>query len=567
MKKIRFGQPEEHVPSRYCQNFNYQEKAISYPVEKIRFSASHRGTDLILPLEKDEQIYGLGLQLKGFNHRNHKLTCRVNSDPTGYTGDSHAPVPFFVSTKGYGIYLDTARYAEFYFGSSKLLAQHTGSGEKAIGVSTDDLYLKGAAEESAISISIPYCEGVDIYIIEGETITDIVAQYNMLSGGGCEVPDWGFETIYRCYARFTQDQVLDFAKHFKEKDLPIGIIGLEPGWQTAAYSCSYLWSKERYPDHKAMLKELNEMGYHVNLWEHGFVHPTSPVYDALRPYSGNYEVWGGLVPDFSFDEARSIFASQQRKLIEEGVDGFKLDECDSGDYVGGWSFPNMAQFPSGMDGEQYHSLFGTLYMQSMMEAFGETKTLSEVRNAGALAASYPFVLYSDLYDHKDFVRGVVNSGFSGILWTPEVRDAHSKEEFLRRLQTTVFSVQSLINAWYVDGMPWTSLDCEEEVRELLKLRERLIPRLKEAFRVYRETGVPPVRALVCDYTHDPQTYGIDDEYLFCDDLLVAPILVGQPGREVYLPEGDWVDYFTKESVPSGRFSVETDGIPVYQRRK
>lgn len=566
MKRIRFGQPEEFVPSRYCKNFNYQEKEISYPIEKIQFYCSKRGANLILPLGKEEQIYGLGLQLKSFNLRNKKLVCRVNSDPTGPTGDSHAPVPFFLSTKGYGIYIDTARYAAFHFGSSKLLSHHTEAAVKEIGTNTTALYHATLQEESHISIQIPYAKGVNIYIMEGETLTDIIAQYNLLSGGGCKVPEWGFETIYRCYTKFPQEKILEFARLFKERDLPIGIIGLEPGWQSQSYPCSYLWDQERYPDYQKMLKELLEMGYHVNLWEHAFVAPSAPIYEALRPLSGSFEVWGGLVPDLSLPEARALFAAQQKKLIDEGVDGFKLDECDSGDYLGGWSFPDMAEFPSGMDGEQYHSLFGTLYMQAMLEALGERETLSEVRNAGALAASYPFVLYSDLYDHKDFIRGVVNSGFSGILWTPELRDAKSREELLRRLQTTVFSVQSLINAWYVkEGLPWEQFDCEAEVRALLKERQKLIPRLKAAFDRYHKEGIPPVRALVCDYSQDENTYKLDDEYLFCADLLVAPIAVGEKGREVYLPKGNWINYFTKEPVESGFFHVETDGIPVYQK--
>ena len=123
-----------------------------------------------------------------------------------------------------------------------------------------------------------------------------------------------------------------------------------------------------------------------------------------------------------------------------------------------------------MDGEQYHSMFGLLYSQVMMEALGETKTLSEVRNMGALAAPYPFVLYSDLYEHQDFIRGVANASFSGLLWSPELRDAHSREELLRRLQVVVFSVQCLINAWYCPDLPWREFGCEDEVRELLKLR-------------------------------------------------------------------------------------------------
>ena len=204
-------------------------------------------------------------------------------------------------------------------------------------------------------------------------------------------------------------------------------------------------------------------------------------------------------------------------------------------------------------------------MQTILRALGDTKTFSEGRNAGALAASYPFVLYSDLYDHTDFIRGVVNSGFSGLLWTPEVRETESKKDFIRRLQTNVFSVQCLINAWYCQYVPWKELDCEQEVRELLAVRKQLIPMLKKAFKEYKETGKPPVRAVVCDYTDDSETYKLDDEYIFCDNLIVAPLTAKSDTRKVYLPEGSWRDYWTKEKVESGWFDVTTENIPVYEK--
>ena len=191
---------------------------------------------------------------------------------------------------------------------------------------------------------------------------------------------------------------------------------------------------------------------------------------------------------------------------------------------------------------------------------------------GALGASYPFVLYSDLYDHRDFIRGnVQTSGFSGILWTPEdkYRECERRrEECIRRVQALVFSVQlsrQLLGISTV--LPWEILGCGDEVREAAAmLRQKLIPRLKAAFDRYHTEGIPPVRALVMDYTDDAETYKIDDEWLFCDDLLVAPIIAGTGDeREVYIPAGEWVDYFTDEPVEAGWRHVNTKGIPVYRR--
>ena len=203
---------------------------------------------------------------------------------------------------------------------------------------------------------------------------------------------------------------------------------------------------------------------------------------------------------------------------------------------------------------------------TMLDALGEQKTLSEIRQMGALAAPYPFVLYSDLYDHRDFIRGQVNAGFSGLLWTPEFRQAETKEECIRRIQCLVFSCQFLINSWNYDGIPWVIFDCEEEVRELIHLRYRLIPMLKKAFDVYHATGKPPIRALVMDFTQDEMTYAVDDEYLFCEDLLVAPIAADTGDRrDVYLPrEARWADFYTGEEIvlpEDGILHVETKGIP------
>ena len=566
MKKVTFGTPEDIKPSVYCEKFNPTETDIGYDVSKIVGKKTNHGYLLEFPLEADEQIYGFGLQMKEFNHKGRKLMLRVNADPVAKTGDSHAPVPFFVSTGCYGMYFDTARNIQVHCGFKKKRPGKMASKRLELIEDVNDLY---AVEEAKIpttmTVEIPYASGIDVYIFEGNNILDVVSQYNMLSGGGCSVPDWGLGVLYRAYLKSDADRIKRTADYFREKDIPCDIIGLEPGWLSAAYSCSFEWNSEFFPNPKEVIDYLRKNGYHVNLWEHAYVHPASPLYEKLFPYSGDYEVWNGIVPDFAVKEAREIFADYHKQFVDMGVDGFKLDECDNSDYTNNWCFPECSEFPSGMDGDQYHNMFGVLYMQTILKALGDTPTLSEVRSVGALCSSYPFVLYSDLYDHKDFIRAVVNSGFSGILWTPEVRRVSSKNEFVRRLQTTVFSAQCLINAWHCEEYPWKDYDCEDEIRDLLNIRKSLVPMLAEAFDKYSKTGVPPIRALVADYTDDSETYEIDDEYIFCGKLIVAPLSYDTDERSVYLPKGNWRDFYTKQPVDSGWFSVNTKSIPVYEK--
>ena len=565
MKKITFGTPEQVVPSRYCATFNYVESPITFDPSQISYKQTNRGVQIEFLLEPDEQVFGFGLQLHSFNHKGKKVLCRNNSDPIKPTGDTHAPVPFFVTSRGRGFYFDTARAAEFYCGYPRVLGQ---AAEGSMAGSTDELYATRIAEGATVmSILIPAATGVDLYIMEGETITDVVKQYNMLAGGGCTVPEWGLGMLFRCYFKFTEDDVMEMAEYFRSARIPCSIIGLEPGWQTKTYSCSYIPSPERFPHFGEMVQKLRNMDYHINLWEHCFTHPTSPIYNDLLPYAGNFPVWNGLVPDFTLPEAKKIFADYHREvLVKLGIDGFKLDECDGSDYTGCWSFPSTSSFPGGADGEQMRQLLGTLYTQAIWQALDGAPTVSSVRAMGALAAPYPFVLYSDLYNHKEFIRGVVNQGFSGILWSPELRDVKSEKELIRRLQTLIFSTQCLVNAWYcADRCPWFAFDCEDKVRELLELREKLIPMLKSAFDIYHETGKPPIRALVMDWTDDRETWAIDDEYLFCDTLLVAPMTAESDTRRVYIPDGNWVDFYTKEPVAPGWHDVTTENIPVYER--
>jgi alpha-D-xyloside xylohydrolase len=525
--------------------------------------ASHRGYLVTLPLAPNEGVYGLGLQLQSFNQRGLKKKLRVNADPKIDSGDSHAPVPFYVTTQGYGVLIDTARYATFYCGGK-------GGGS-------------GVNQRSQVLIEIPEAQGVDVYIFAGPSLREAVQRYNLFSGGGPIPPRWGLGMWYRVSQDFTQDEVLQLSAEFRQRRIPCDVIGLEPKWQTHAYSCSYLWS-DKFPNPAAMVQKLGQDGFRLNLWEHAFTHPTSPIYKELLPHSGNDEVWGGVVPDFLQPEARRTFADFHEKThVALGVSGYKLDECDNSDFTGNWSFPELSAFPSGADGEQMHSLFGLRYQDAIQSIFEKRKqpTYGLVRSSGALAAPYPYVLYSDLYDHAEFIKGIAKSGFSGILWTPELRDAKSEEDLIRRLQSVALSPMALINGWYILNPPWKQIEraannkgeldphweqLEARCREVMNLRMRLVPYLHSAFIRYHRDGLPPFRALVMDYPNDPQTWTIDDQYMMGDSIIVAPVVAGQHERPVYLPEGDWHDYWTGYRY-TGRIQVKVplDRIPIFVR--
>ena len=548
--------------------------------------ASPRGFRVEMDLEVREQIYGLGLQLRSFNQRGLKKTLRVNSDPCADLGDSHAPVPFFVSTKGYGLLIDTARYATFYFGSAKPVGELTVSkGVSEVKLTTEALYQeRKTAKSSRVIVEIPVAEGVDVYLFDGPDMMQALQRYNLFSGGGCLPPRWGLGVWYRACGNFDEHQVLAMAESFRKESLPCDVMGLEPGWQSHAYACTYVWN-EKFPSPETMTAALDALGFRVNLWTHIFIDSGSPIFNAMLPYCGNYQVFNGAVPDLTIPQARKIFADQHEKAhVSLGVSGYKLDECDNSDFISWpWSFPEVSEFPSGLDGEQMHSVMGIHYQDTIDEIFRRQnrRTYSSVRNSHALAASYPFVLYSDLYNQDEFIRGVVNSGFSGLLWSPEVRDAVSEEDLIRRLQCVVFSPQALINAWYIKNPPWKQWRrdennrdellagwemLEDRCRKLFQVRMAFIPYLYGAFVRYYREGLPPFRALVLDYPEDENVWKIDNQYMMGDRVMVAPVVAGGVKRKIYFPRGNWRNFWTGEKIAGGQsleMNVPLEEIPVF----
>jgi alpha-D-xyloside xylohydrolase len=585
--RARFGTPEEFTPvsSRLVppktEAFGELPRVGTPPLPPLKARKTTRGCMVEIPWKTGEQLFGFGLQFSALALR-WKKTLRVNADPRMETGDSHAPVPFFVTTGGLGVLIDTARYATFYFGNARPKPTRPMVAES--GASVDPKYTINPQGNDPVVVEVPGVSGVDVYLFGGPNMLNAVQRYNVFSGGGFVPPEWGLGFWYRTIGRASQSDALATAHELRDRNIPCDVLGLEPGWHSHAYSCSFVWDKERFPDPSGFLRAAAGQNYKVNLWEHAFTHPSSPMFPTLEPYSGSFAVWQGLVPDFASKKARDIFGEFHGKtLIDAGISSFKLDECDNSDYTHGWSFPECSSFPSGVDGEQMHSVFGLRYQMAIWNEYRKRgrETYGMVRSSGALAAPYPFVLYSDLYNHRDYIRALVNSGFSGLLWSPEVRQADSVEDLIRRLQSVVFSPLAQVDCWFLKNPPWKQVDrklnnadqlmenwekIEARCREIIGWRMQLVPYLTSAFQRYAIDGTPPFRALVLDAPQDKRLYTVDDQYMVGDRMMVAPLFAGEPDRKVIIPEGDWNDFWSGEAIKGGTeitVPASTERIPVY----
>lgn len=518
-----------------------------------------------LPLRGTEPVFGLGLQFFRVNQRGRTRFLRVNSDPRQDTGETHAPVPFYVGGAGYGVLFDTARIVTVHVASVTRREEPVPVRDRT----TDAGWT--ATPRSAWVEAVVAAAGLRVLVFGGPTPRDAVRRYVLFCGGGCLPPRWGLGFWHRTPTRYTDAEVEAEALEYRRRGYPLDVVGLEPGWHSTAYPCSFEWSPERFPDPPAFLGRMASAGLRLNLWEHAWVSPSAPIHGALAPLSGSHTVWGGLAPDLTLPEARAVFEAQhERAHVRPGVSGYKLDECDGSELTGSsWMFPAHAEFPSGRDGEQMRQVYGLLLQRmtaGLFRAQGR-RTYGLVRASGAGAASLPYALYTDLYDHREYVRALCNAGFSGLLFAAEVRAARSPEEWVRRVQVACLSPIAMLDAWSSGTKPWSFPEVEGPVRAAIELRARLVPYLYSAFARYRFDGTPPFRPMALEPGAGEAALA-DDQYMLGDDILVAPLFTGQAERGVALPAGDWHEFDTGARISGGTRLTVAGGlerIPLFVR--
>ncbi len=512
------------------------------PEDEIEAVATQRKVSIRLPLRADEEIYGLGVDFTSMRRTGSTFQLHVDHWG-GRPGRTHAPVPFYVSSGGYGVFIDSARYITVSVGLGVRLAAAVKP--PAIDRTSHPDRWVARPRSDSIEALVP-APGVDVYVFAGPTPMDAVRRFNLFSGGGALPPKWGLGFLTRTPTAYTAAQAIDEVEAFRQRNIPLDMLGLEPGWHDHAYPTSFEWDPARFPDPAGFLARLEALHVRANLWFNPYVSPTAPLYARLLPYAGSHLVWNGIVPDYSMPAAREAFAAHLRSrivgLAPGALGGFKIDEVDGFD---DWLWPDLATFPSGHDGEQLRQTYGLLLQRTVMDVYRglNRRTYGQVRGTNGGAAPFPFVIYNDNYRFDEYITAVANSAFAGVLWSPEVR-AGTGEDMLRRIQAVVFSPLALFNGWATDTKLWTHADVLDAIREAIVLRMRLLPYWYTTFAQYHYEGTPVIRALPLVDASLAGSDAITSEYLVGDSLLVAPIAPGVTSRTVALPAGRWFDFYT-----------------------
>jgi alpha-D-xyloside xylohydrolase len=547
------------APPRFDALRARAERDFPFASDAISFERTADGKFMVrVPCGPEERLFGFGLQFDGLGRDQGVLMLNVDHWSTG-GGRTHAPVPFYVSSRGYGVFIDTARFLKVYarIGNRKDSKRNPPPVDRnpPPGEPSPPWDALPASDAVEMLVDGP---GAEIVVIAGEGLADVVSRYNLLAGGGALPPLWGLGFWHRVHAAADEDRVRREVAEFETRRIPLDVVGLEPGWMTKSYPCTFEWQRKRFPDPAWFVGDLLSRGIRLNLWENPYVSPESRLYEAMFPLSASHMVWLGLVPDYTLQEARRALVEQHaQEHASIGISGYKIDEVDGYDV---WLWPDHASFPSGTPAPVMRQVYGLLMQDLVFKGLFKARnqrTYGLVRASNGAASGYPFAIYSDAYDLKEYITGMSASGFAGVLWAPEIRSARDEHDWIDRMQLVAFSALAQLNAWASGATPWHFESATNTVREALELRMRLLPYLYTAFATYHFEGVPPIRPMAFE---DVSLASADDQFMFGPSILVAPFY-GKGGwaREIVLPPGRWYDFHTGAFVGSGgRLSFKSD---------
>ena len=508
-------------------------------------------------LQNGERFVGLGEKTGPLDRRG-KGYENWNTDHFAYDIEAdplYASIPFYIGIHGslsYGIFVDNTYKSHFNFGASN-------NRFSSFSVDSGDL---------------------NYYFFTG-SVTEIIQSYTWLTGRMNLPPMWSIGYQQCRYSYYPDTEVLDVAKKFRDKDIPADVIVLDIHYMDQYKIFS--WDKERFPNPAKMISQFKEMGFEVvvicdpgiKTEENYLPYDSGKEEDVFLKYSdGRYyegEVWPGWChfPDFTKPETRQWWTGMMKFYTDIGIKGFWNDMNEIATW--GQMLPENIEFEFEGEGgttRKGRNIFGLQMSRSAYE--------SAVDN---LNGERPFVLtragfagvqrYSALWTGDNVandehmllgVRMVNSLGLSGVPFSGyDVGGFAGNGQsnlFARWIQVGAFSPffrgHSMINSH--DSEPWSYGEEVEEISaNYIRLRYKLLPYIYHAFLQASEDGIPVSRSLCIDYTADPKIYESDfeNQYLFGDSILVAPLASDQRFGKVYLPEGDWYEFFTDEKLKGG----------------
>ena len=471
-------------------------------------------------------------------------------------------IPFYMSSRMYGVFYHTYDYCRLS------LADH----------STRSVQFRNDRAT------------IDAFVIGGGTPERILFHYRQLTGFPPMLPLWSFGIWMSRMTYFSADEVEGICRRLRDEHYPCDVIHLDTGWFRTDWLCEWKFNPERFPNPEAFIKRLADNGFKVSLWQLPYVAEGAeqiaeakanryigPLLHEQASEGSNFSTldYAGTI-DFTYDKATEWYKSLLRELLEMGV---KCIKTDFGENI------HLDATYHSMSPRQLNNIYALLYQKA---AFEVTKDVTGdgivwARAAWAGCQRYPLHWGGDSESSwagmAGSLKGGLHFGLSGFaFWSHDVPGFHSEPDFMNSpidpkvyVRWTQFGVFSSHMRYHGSHKrePWFYPSVAEIVKKWWRIRYWLIPYIIEESEAATTSGYPVIQAMLMHHPEDMTCWHIDDQYYFGRKLLVAPVMNSDDRRDIYLPEGEWVDIFSGERFQGPAWlkkkDVPLDTMPVFCR--
>lgn len=504
-----------------------------------------------------ENVYGLGERFTSLIKNGQSIDI-WNADGGTSSEQAYKNIPFYLTNKGYGIFVNFTGKVSFEV-ASEFVERVQFSAE------TQD---------------------IEYYVIYGPTPKEILEKYTELTGRPPKVPDWSFglwlSTSF--VTNYDENTVTKFIDEMARRDIPLKVFHFDCFWMREYQWCDFEWDPRVFPDPKGMLQRLKEKGLRISLWINPYIGQASPLFDEAKKLGylikrkdgsvWQWDLWqaGNAIVDFTNPDACRWFQSKLKPLLNMGVDCFKTDF--------GERIPTDVCYFNGANPEQMHNLYTQLYNKTVWDLVSQIKGEDAIlfaRSATAGGQKMPVHWGGDntstFESMAESLRGGLSLSCSGFgYWSHDIGGFEGTPDpsvFKRWIAFGLLSSHSRLHGNDSVRVPWAIDDESVEItRQFSKLKESLLPYLKELAKEASMKGTPLMRPMFFEFPEDKTSWFIDQQYMLGPDLLVAPIFNHAGEVEFYLPKGNWINYFSKNKVAGGKWIKEIhgfDSLPLYIR--
>ncbi|MBR6485434.1 MAG: alpha-xylosidase, partial [Lachnospiraceae bacterium] len=512
-----------------------------------------------LSISPGECVYGFGERFTPFVKNGQSIET-WNEDGGTASQVTYKCVPFYMSNKGYGIFVDHTDNVSFEVGSEKV---------------------------ECVGFSVPG-EELRYYFIYGPKPSDVMKGYTSLTGKPALPPAWSFglwlSTSFT--TNYDEETTSSFIKGMSDRDIPLSVFHFDCFWMKEFHWCDLDWDARVFPDVKGMLKRYHDRGLKICCWINPYVAQGNEFFKEgvkngyfLMRADGKgvkqVDEWqcGMAIIDFTNPDAVKWFTGKLKSILDMGVDCFKTDF--------GERIPIDVKYHNGADPESMHNYYTYLYNKAVFELLkkekGENEAVLFARSATAGCQQFPVHWGGDCSasyaSMAETLRGGLSFAMSGFsFWSHDISGFEytaAPDLYKRWVAFGLLSTHSRLHGSTSYRVPWLFDDeSNDVVRFFTKLKCSLMPYIYSKAAESHNEGVPVMRPMVFEFMNDPACSYLDMQYMLGDTLLVAPIFNDKGKVSYYLPDGVWTHLLTDEKREGGRFYTDTYdyfSLPLYVR--